>query len=137
MDFHDQQSDVRRRLNFEGVEAGDDDSMSGERGTGDTSLPGNDRVPAPTVITDSEETDTEISSGEEEGDEVPGLRVLYEGYGRPPRINIPHRGFVTLFVRGLDGHTQILSVPIGRVQLALQDDEELPQGNHHQVQRDD
>lgn len=137
MDFHNQQPNVRRRLDFTGVAAGDDDSMSGEGGTRNTTLPGDDRVPTPEVVTDSEETDTEISSGEEEGEQVPGFRVLYEGHGRPPRINIPHRGWVTLFVRGLDGFTQILSVPIGRVQLALEDLEELPERDHHQVQRDD
>lgn len=137
MDFHNQQPNVRRRLDFTGVAAGDDDSMSGEGGARNTTLPRDDRVPTPEVVTDSEETDTEISSGEEEGEQVPGFRVLYEGHGRPPRINIPHRGWVTLFVRGLDGFTQILSVPIGRVQLALEDLEELPEGDHHQVQRDD
>ena len=137
MDLHTEQPDVRRRLNFDDIEMRNDDSVPGEGGTGNDALPGNGGVREPAVISDSEETDTENSSGDEEGEQVPGLRVLYEGYGRPPRINVPHRGWVTLFVRGLDGFTQVLSVPIGRIHLALEDHEELPQGNNHQVQRDD
>lgn len=137
MDLHNQQPNVRRRLDFTGVTSGDDDSMSGEGGTRNGTLPGDDRVREPTISTDTEETDTEESSGDEERYQVPGLRVLYEGFGRPTNINIPHRGWVTLFVRDLNGYTQVLSVPIGRVQLALQDDEELPEGNDNQVQRND
>lgn len=130
MDIHAEQPDVRRRLNFDDIDMRDDGSVPREGGERNTALPGDAGVPTPAVITDSEATDTEVSSGEEEGDEVPGLRVLYQGYGRPLRLNVPHRGFVTMFIRGLDGFTQVLSLPIGRVQLALQDDEELPEGNH-------
>ena len=133
MDLHNQQPNVARRLNFDDIDMRDDGSVPREGGAGDTALPGDGGVHEPTVITDSEETDTEVSSGDEEGNEVPGLRILYQGYGRPNRINIPHRGFVTIFCRGIDGFTQVLSLPIGRVQLALEDLEEHQEGNNPEV----
>jgi len=133
MDFHNQQSNVQRRLEFDDINMRDDGGVPREGGGGDAPLPGDGGVRQPEIVTDDEATDTEVSSGNEEGEQVPGLRILYQGYGQPRRVRLPHRGYVALFVRGLDGFTQLLSLPIGRIQLALEDDEEQQEGNDPEV----
>lgn len=126
MDANNQQPNVRRRLNFDDmdIETGLDGGMHGNGGEWDSTLP---RVPGTgerDYDVGLEETDTESTPGSPPRNPMGGIRILYQGYGRPNQIARPRPGFACVIARDHDGLTTVYYVPLGQVQLALRDPEE-------------
>lgn len=127
-----EQPDVRRRLNFEGIDA----EMSTPPGSPregrerDSPLPGSDSATESDSTIDLGETDEESSSsGDEEGDNLPGYRILYEGHGRPIDVRLPHRGYATIIGRYPNGYTRVARIPLDAVHIAM------PRAERTQAQR--
>lgn len=120
--FHMEQPDVRRRLNFDNIDA----EMPSPPGS---PREGSERNPALSGSDTSEECDTSIdfgetdeefsSSGEEEGNDPPGYRLLYEGYGDPDRIVRARRGYGIIIARYRDGLTRVARVPVDAIHIAM------------------
>lgn len=127
-----QQPNVRRRLSFSDSdeEMRDASMLPREGGQRDIALPGNVGIEECDTEIDLGETDEESLSGEEEGDEEAGIRLLYEGLGRPTRINMPHEGFAIVLGRLEGGITRMVRLPIGRLHIAM------PRRENNQTQRD-
>lgn len=126
MDNHHQQPNVRRRLNFDDMDPQQgehDDPMHGEGGIGNKPLP---RLPGTGERDDyqcSQETDTESPPGSPARNPMGGIRILYQGYDRPRQVTRPRPGMATIIARDHDGLTTIYHLPLGQVQLALEDRE--------------
>lgn len=124
MDIHLEQSNVRRRLDFENMELETPPSSPGNRRTEHPTLSRVPRTPERIDTLSDEGTDTESPSRTEERNQAAGYSVLFEGYTRPNHIRIPHRGMATVIVRDLDGFIYVVALPRESVHMAYLDDSE-------------
>lgn len=124
MDIHDQQPDVRRRLDFEDVEMRTPDGLPREGSGGNSPLSGDGGTTASEDSEGSVGTDQESPFRTEDGLEIPGVQVLYQGHGRPQNIRVPPAGLAAVLYRAHDGTTVLFRIPVGRLQVAFDDDQE-------------
>lgn len=140
MDHYTEQPAVQRRLDFENmdIEDGTPHFVPGDREQRDSTLPRlrGDFEPCDTVS--DAETDPESPPGMPTRDEMGGIRILYQGYGRPDVIRRPRPGMAAVIARDGDGLTTVYYLPLGQVQLALADPEETEsEGGFEQDEIDD
>lgn len=124
MDLHTEQSNPRRRLNFDDIDMETPDSSPRNRRTEHPTLSRLPRAEQCSDVVSNEGTDTESPSGTPERHPATGYTVLHEGYNRPDHIRIPHRGMATVIVRDLDGFIYVVSLPRSNLHMAYLDDSE-------------
>lgn len=126
MDRNAQQPHVRRRLDFEDmeIETQHGNFLPGDRQGRDAPLPSIPRDDQPDHDECIEETDTESAPGTPPRNAMGGIRILYQGYDRPRQVRRPRPGMATIIARDGDGLTTVYNLPLGQVQLALEDGEE-------------
>lgn len=135
-----QQPPVQRRLSFQDSdeEMRDVSMLPRNGGERDSALPGNAGDEECDTEIDFGSTDEESTSGEEEGDEEAGIRLLYEGLGRPNRINMPHEGHAIVLGRLEGGITRMVGLPIERLHIAMPNRQRAQANrNPEQNERDD
>lgn len=112
-DYH-QQPNVRRRLSFENISDDepmrDDANALREGEATNTPLPRMDRDEEPSshihIVTPSPPS----SPRSPERNQVPSLRILYEGINRPNRVRLPHAGYSVIIQRSHNGYTTMAMV---------------------------
>lgn len=127
-----EQSDIRRRLNFTNLDEDMPSPSSSPREGGERNPTLSRRSSTEESLTsiDFGETDEEwSSSGDEEGDDPPGYRLLYEGPGHTVRVRRPREGQAIIIGRYEGGFTRVARVPVFSVHIAMPRQETQENGN--------